>query len=72
MPIGANAESRGGTLHLEAVVASPDGSLVLRESVSGSDPVKLGQLVAEKLLRRRGAEILAEVYGRSVAVPQQP
>jgi hydroxymethylbilane synthase len=72
VPIGANAESRGGTLHLEAVVASPDGSLVLRESVSGSDPVKLGQLVAEKLLRRGGAEILAEVYGRSVAAPQQP
>lgn len=72
VPIGANAESRDGTLHLEAVVASPDGSLLLRESVSGSDPVKLGQLVAEKLLRRGGAEILAEVYGRSVAAPQQP
>ena len=72
VPIGANAGSRDGTLNLEAVVASPDGSLVLRESVSGSDPVKLGQLVAEKLLRRGGAEILAEVYGRSVAAPQQP
>jgi hydroxymethylbilane synthase len=72
VPIGANAESRGGTLHLEAVVASPDGSLVLRESLAGSDPVKLGELVADNLLRRGGAEILAEVYGRSVAVPQQP
>jgi hydroxymethylbilane synthase len=72
VPIGANAESRGGTLHLEAVVASPDGNLVLRESLAGSDPVKLGELVADNLLRRGGAEILAEVYGRSVVAPQQP
>jgi len=72
VPIGANAESWDGTLHLEAVVASPDGRLVLRESLAGSDPVRLGELVAENLLRRGGAEILAQVYGRSVAAPQQP
>jgi hydroxymethylbilane synthase len=72
VPIGANASSRQGKLHLEAVVASPDGSLLLRESASGDDPIGLGELAGEKLLRRGGAGILDQVYGRPTAVPQQP
>jgi hydroxymethylbilane synthase len=72
VPIGANAKFGGGTLHLEAVVASPDGSSVLRESASGTDPQKLGDSVAHALLNRGGASILEAVYGRQIAVPQQP
>ena len=72
VPIGANAEVRDGVVHLEAVVATPDGSMVLRESVVGSDPLALGESAGASLLQRGGAGILEEVYGRQTAVPQQP
>jgi hydroxymethylbilane synthase len=72
VPIGAFAETRGDQIHLEAIVARPDGTRLLRESREGSDPVELGEAVAEILLRRGADAILEEVYGRDVAVPQQP
>jgi len=72
VPIGAFAELRDGKLHLDGVVAHPDGSLVLRESGTGSDPVALGESVGETLLRRGGDTILEAVYGQGIAVPQQP
>ena len=73
VPIGAFAEvrkdDRNGKLHLEAVVADPDGSQVLRESRDGSinHPEQLGKDVGETLLSRGGAEILEAVYGRGSA-----
>jgi hydroxymethylbilane synthase len=72
VPIGAFAEIRSGCLHLNAVVASPDGSQVLRESRDGIDPVALGETVGDTLLRRGGDAILEAVYGQGIAVPQQP
>lgn len=72
VPIGAFAEPHGGRLHLEAIVARPDGSQLLRESRDGDDPVRLGETVGEALLGRGGDAILEEVYGRGVTVPQQP
>jgi hydroxymethylbilane synthase len=74
VPIGALAEVRDGSLHLEAVVADPDGTKVLREARDGnlSDPEQLGNAVGDTLLRRGGNEILEAVYGRGLAVPPQP
>jgi len=72
VPIGANAEWREEKLRLEAVVASPDGSTLLRESGSGDDSIRLGETMGEKLLQRGGAKILELVYGQQVALPQQP
>jgi hydroxymethylbilane synthase len=72
VPIGALAEIRNDCLHLEAVVARPDGSEVLRESRDGNDPQELGHEVGKTLLRRGGDAILQEVYGQAAAVPQQP
>jgi hydroxymethylbilane synthase len=74
VPIGAFAERRDGKLHLDAIVADPDGSRVLRESRDGAldDPEKLGNDVGDVLLRRGGDEILDAVYGRGLAVPPQP
>jgi len=72
VPIGALAEMREGQLHLEAIVARPDGTKVLRESRGGDDPVKLGEEVGESLLQKGGAEILEEVYSQGVVTPQQP
>jgi len=72
VPIGAAAEVRNGRIHLDAIVAHPDGSKILRESRDGEDPETLGNEVGEILLRRGGDAILEEVYGRGIAVPQQP
>jgi hydroxymethylbilane synthase len=72
VPIGAFAEVRNGQLHLEGIVADPDGSKVLRESRDGSDPVRLGETVGAALLQRGGDAILEAVYGQGIAVPQQP
>ena len=72
VPIGAFAEMRKGRLHLDAVVADPAGSKVLRESRDGDDPVQLGESVGDTLLQCGGDEILEEVYGQGIAIPQQP
>ena len=72
VPIGASAEIHGGNILLHAVVARPDGSTVLRESLTGEDPVWLGKEVAEKLLRKGGEEILHEIYSDIAEQPQQP
>ena len=74
VPIGALAEIRNGKLHLDAIVADPDGSKMLRESRNGNldDPEGLGNAVGVALLSRGGDEILQAVYGHGLAVPPQP
>ena len=72
VPIGASAEVQNGRIRLNALVAHPDGTKVLRESRAGDDPVRLGHEVGETLLRRGGDAILEEIYGAGFAVPQQP
>jgi len=72
VPIGAFAEMKDGTLRLTGVVARPDGSEVLHERQSGSDPVALGELVGETLLKRGATKILEDVHGTTAAAPQQP
>ena len=72
VPIGAFAESRDGGLRLTAVVARADGSVILRETQTGQDPVALGELVGDILLKRGANQILEDVYGAAVATPQQP
>ncbi len=72
VPIGAFAEMSEGALRLTAIVARPDGSEVLREQQSGSDPVALGEQVGATLLRHGASRILEQVYGAAAAAPQQP
>ncbi|HZR32685.1 MAG TPA: hydroxymethylbilane synthase [Terriglobales bacterium] len=72
VPIGALAEMRGKQLLLRAVVARPDGSRILREAQTGSDAEKLGDAVAQALLRAGADAILQEIYGLAAATPQQP
>jgi hydroxymethylbilane synthase len=72
VPIGASAEVREGRIYLSGVVAHPDGSVVLRESREGTDPIALGEAMGESLLLRGGDAILEAVYGSGIAVPQQP
>ena len=72
VPIGASAKSSGGKLHLQAVVASPDGRSVLRESAEGEDATALGEVVGLRLLRKGGGAILDQVYGHAAPQPAQP
>ncbi|MFC4306137.1 hydroxymethylbilane synthase [Cohnella boryungensis] len=64
VPIGAYAvltsENSGGGLHLTGLVASPDGSRLLRESASGDEPEPVGAAAADALLRRGADKLLAE------------
>src|SRR6202158_2816894 len=43
VPIGAFAEVAGGGIHLNGLVAHPDGTKVLRETRDGKDAVRLGE-----------------------------
>jgi len=63
---------RNGKLHLDSIVADPDGSKLLRDSRDGEDPVKLGNDAGAALLARGGDEILEAVYSKGLAVPPQP
>src|ERR1700741_1706977 len=71
-PPNSAALAAGVGLHLESIVADPDGSKVLRDSRDGDDPEKLGNEAAASLLARGGDAILEAVYGRGLAVPPQP
>jgi porphobilinogen deaminase len=62
----------GMIIHLESIVADPDGSKLLRDSRDGEDPEELGKAAGAELLKRGGDEILEAVYGRGLAVPPQP
>jgi hydroxymethylbilane synthase len=59
-------------LHLESIVADPDGSKLLRDSRDGDDPEQLGNDAGSALLSRGGDAILAAVYARGLAIPPQP
>jgi hydroxymethylbilane synthase len=72
VPIGALAELRNQALHLTAIVGHPSGAKIIRESATGTDPVKLGETVAEALLEAGALEILREVDNQTAPAPQQP
>ena len=65
VPIGAHARLDGETLHLEGLVASPDGREVLRERVSGRDPQQLGRELGQRILEQGARRILDDVYAGS-------
>lgn len=66
VPIGAFAEVNGGQVVLTGLVASVDGQVVLKDSITGpgEEARELGTMLANKLLDLGGREILAEVYGQ--------
>jgi hydroxymethylbilane synthase len=58
VPLGAHATAEGGGLRLRALVASPDGSAILRSEGFGSDPAALGRSVAEDLIARGARQLV--------------
>jgi hydroxymethylbilane synthase len=65
VPIGAHAK-RDNLLHLQAVVAAPDGSAIVRQKTSGDPrkPEQIGERLAQMLLDHGAKEILDKVYPR--------
>jgi hydroxymethylbilane synthase len=67
VPIGAYAviESHNGEqiISMTGMVGSPDGVQMLKETMTGTDPEKLGSSLADALIARGAADILATVRG---------
>ena len=56
LPAGAYARIDGDVIHLDALLASPDGHVILRHDESGDDPVAVGVAAARYLLARSLSE----------------
>jgi hydroxymethylbilane synthase len=66
LPVGAYAtEDASGTLELEAMIASLDGRIVLRDRATGpsAEPARLGVALAERLLFDAGGASLMQDLG---------
>ena len=58
VPIGAHATVAEGTLHLRAIVISPDGARMVKRESYGLDAVQVGTSLGEELLAGGAREIL--------------
>jgi len=65
LPCGALARVDGGEIDLEALLAAPDGHIVLRTRVVGSDPEAVGAAAAHDLLDGKGGRAVLDVEVRS-------
>ncbi|MDF9844025.1 MULTISPECIES: hydroxymethylbilane synthase [unclassified Paenibacillus] len=61
--LGASTNPAGRVITLTGMVGTPDGSLILKETLTGTDPVQLGEEVARKLIARGAEKILADTRG---------
>jgi hydroxymethylbilane synthase len=62
VPIGANANLKNDKIHLEGMVGNLEGSVNLRDSISGDkkDAADLGRQLAQKLIERGANRLLEE------------
>ncbi len=65
VPIGAYATVDGASLHIRAIIVSPDGSQLIRKQLRGAvdQAATLGRSLGEELLAEGGKQILESVYG---------
>lgn len=72
VPLAAYAQLKGNTVHLDALVAEPDGTLVIR--ASGSAPAheaeQMGEKVARELMAKGAQPILARLADGGNAASQ--
>lgn len=73
VPIGANATLKNNEIYLEGVAGNLDGSVNLRDSISGdkNDAIELGRKLAQKLIVR-GANRLLEQTRATVERTEEP
>jgi hydroxymethylbilane synthase len=62
VPVGGYAEVTPHGIHLRAIVASPDGSRIIRAEFAGPDAEQVGLTLGRELLERGARKILDEVY----------
>ena len=62
VPIGGYALVHGNEVHLRAIVASADGSRMVRAEATGTDPQRVGEDLGREMLDRGAREILKDVY----------
>ena len=58
VPVGVHGFIEEDTLHLRAIVISPDGARVVKSEAYGIDPVQLGTMLGQELLDKDAREIL--------------
>ena len=63
VPIGVHAEVENDNVKIEAVIASLDGSKVLRNNITGSavNAADLGRKLGQQMLAEGGEQILADI-----------
>ena len=61
VPIGGYAFLERGVIHMRAMVASPDGTQVIRAELSGVDPSRTGASMGRILLEKGAEEILRAI-----------
>jgi len=61
LPCGALARVDGNEVLLDALLAAPDGHIVLRTRVAGSDPEEVGAAAARDLLDGKGGRAVLDV-----------
>ncbi len=63
IPIGSLATVEADTITLKGLVASLDGTTILKDEITGSveDPEKLGNDLAQRLIKQGASKILCEV-----------
>jgi len=68
VPIAGHGRLESGRLLLEGMVAEPDGSVVIRDTVSGppEEDLRLGIDLAERLLSKGAGEILDKLQAEAV------
>ncbi|MFB5763391.1 hydroxymethylbilane synthase [Paenibacillus medicaginis] len=64
VPIGAHAMlEESGVIRLTGMVGTPDGAVILKDTLAGKDPLQLGERVAASLKAKGAEQILSEVRG---------
>lgn len=61
VPVGGYAYLEKGVIHMRAIVASPDGTRVVRAELSGVDPLRTGASIGRILMERGAEEILRAI-----------
>ncbi len=59
-PVGAYAQVEGDTCELTGMIGSENGVVILKETLKGTDPKKLGKAVAAKLIQQGAIQLIEE------------
>jgi len=63
LPVGARGTLDSGVVHLQGVVAAPDGSRKFQVSASGNDPKMLGEELARQALEEGAGDLFSPRVG---------